>query len=291
MGLRAKFNFVLISVFALGIVVSGFLTHSLLRANARDEVMQNAGVMMAAASAIRGYTVDQVKPHLEMQLMRAFLPESVPAYAATETFARLRVKYPEYSYKEATLNPTNLRDRATDWEADVIQQFRQHGQQEELVGERETPTGPSLYLARPIKVSNEACLTCHSTPEAAPKTLVAAYGDSNGFAWKLNEIVGAQIVSVPMSLPIRKASHTFYTFMGSLCGVLLLVVVVLNFVLRKMVIDPIEAMASNADAISTGDMEIPELDSRGSDEISLLAGSFNRMRRSLEKAIKMIEGS
>jgi protein-histidine pros-kinase len=291
MGLRAKFNIVLISIFALGIVVSGFITRSLLSANARDEVLQNAGVMMAAASAIRVYTVEQVKPHLEMQLMRTFLAQSVPAYAATETFTHLRENYPEFSYKEATLNPTNPRDRATDWEADVIHEFRNSADKMEIVGERETPSGPSLYLARPIKITKEACLTCHSTPEAAPKTLVAAYGESNGFSWKLNEIVGAQIVSVPMSLPIKKASRTFYTFMGSLCAMLLLVVIVLNFVLRLVVIDPIEKMASNADAVSTGNMEIPELDSRGKDEISLLAGSFNRMRRSLEKAIKMLEGN
>src|SRR5262245_51530256 len=100
MGLRAKFNSVLILVFALGMLVSGLIMRTLLNENARDEVLQNAGVMMASASAIRGYTVDQVKPHLEMQMMSEFLPQSIPAYAATETFARLREKYPEFSYKE-----------------------------------------------------------------------------------------------------------------------------------------------------------------------------------------------
>jgi hypothetical protein len=54
-------------------------------------------------------------------------------------------------YKEAALNPTNPRDRAVDWEADIINTFRNHpGAAKELVGERDTPTGRSLYLARPI---------------------------------------------------------------------------------------------------------------------------------------------
>ncbi len=53
-----------------------------------------------------------------------FLPQSVPFYAATEHFLRLHAERPDYSYQEATLNPTNLRDRATDWQADIIQRFR-----------------------------------------------------------------------------------------------------------------------------------------------------------------------
>ena len=28
------------------------------------------------------------------------------------------------------------------------------------------------------------------------------YGIANGFGWKMNEIIGAQIVSVPMTVPI-----------------------------------------------------------------------------------------
>ena len=56
---------------------------------------------MEAALAIWGYTIEQVRPHLELQLTRVFLPQSVPAYAATETFNTLRKKYPDCSYKEA----------------------------------------------------------------------------------------------------------------------------------------------------------------------------------------------
>jgi protein-histidine pros-kinase len=34
---------------------------------------------------------------------------------------------------------------------------------------------------------------------------------------------------------------------------------------------------------------VPEFPSRGKDEISVLGTSFNRMRRSLQKALKLIE--
>ena len=121
MGLRLKFNLVLILVFALGLVASGYVSKRILEANAQEEVTRNAELMMGAALAVRGYTSKQVKPQLELQLMRAFLPQSVPAYAATEMFNTLRQQHPEYTYKEATLNPTNPRDRAVEWEADIVQ--------------------------------------------------------------------------------------------------------------------------------------------------------------------------
>ena len=115
MGLRLKFNIVLVLVFAAGIAVSAAVSHRLLQDNAKAEVLGNAGLMMEAALSIRGYTVKQVKPHLEDKLREIFLPQSVPAYSATEIFNALRVKYPDFTYKEATLNPTNPRDRAVEW--------------------------------------------------------------------------------------------------------------------------------------------------------------------------------
>src|SRR5512138_2773390 len=285
MGLRLKFNLVLVVFFLLGLGVTAYVSRELLQRNAREEVGRNAGLMMEAALAIRGYTISQIRPHLELQLMRAFLPQSVPAYAATETLKELRKKHPDYFYKEATLNPTDLRNRAADWEADLVQEFRNRPDVKELVGERETPTGRALYIARPIQIGNSACLTCHSTPEAAPAPMIKLYGPANGFGWKLNEVVGAQVVSVPMALPLRNAQRAFYTFMGSLLAVFGLIFAALNVMLSWLIVKPIARMSRVADEVSTGNFEIPEFPERGKDEIALLARAFNRMRRSLQKAM------
>lgn len=289
MGLRLKFNLVLLVVFLLGLGVSAYISHGLLVNNAREEVTRNAELMMESALAIRGYTVSQVRPQLEMQMMRVFLPQTVPAYAATETIKELRKRHPEYFYKEATLNPTNPSNRASDWEADVVHQFRNQPATKEMIGERDTPSGRSLYIARPIQITNGACLACHSTPAAAPQTMIKLYGPANGFGWKQNEIVGAQIVSVPMDVPLRNASKAFYTFMVSLVIVFVVVFAALNLMLSWLIIRPIRAMSHAADQISVGNFEIAELPESGKDEISLLGRAFNRMRRSLQKAMQMIE--
>lgn len=289
MGLRLKFNLVLVAVFIVGFVFAGLISRQLLQDNARAEVVRNAELMMESAVAVRSYTVDQIKPHLDPMLAEVFLPQTVPAYAATEAMRAIQKKYPGYSYKEATLNPTNPRDRTTDWEADIVHQFRNDAQTKELISERVAATGRVLYIAKPIQITNAACLACHSVPAAAPASMLKIYGEANGFGWKHNEIIGAQVVTVPMDIPIQNADRALKTFLISLAGVFLMVFVVLNLMLSWMIVQPIRKMAQAADQISTGDFDVPEFKDSGKDEMALLGGAFNRMRRSLDKAMQMID--
>ena len=288
MGLRLKFNLVLVVVFLAGFAAAGAVSRQLLLENAREEVIRDARLMMEAAISVRTYTVEQVRPHLIKQLDEVFLPQTVPAFAATEAISHLRKKYKEYSYKEATLNPTNPRNRTADWEADIVNQFRQNAEVKEIVSERQSSTGRSLFIAHPIQIGNPACLQCHSTPSAAPPSMLKIYGEANGFGWKHNEVVGAQVVSVPMEVPLRNANRAFTTFMASLAGVFVAVFVVLNVMLSWLIVRPIRRMSEDADKISTGDFGVPEFKEKGRDEVATLGSSFNRMRRSLEKAMQMI---
>lgn len=284
-----KFNLVLLGIFALGFLVAGYVSYKALQANAREEVLQHARIMMEAALATRQYTATQVKPLLDTQMQYKFLPQTVPAYAATEQFNELRKKHPDYSYKEATLNPTNPRDRAADWEADVVNVFRNASTTTEIVGERDTPTGRTLYLSRPIQIKSAACLPCHTTVDAAPKTMVDLYGNANGFGWKLDEIIGAQIVSVPMTVPIERANKTFTAFMGSLAVVFVAIFVLLNIMLYTMVIRRVTNLAGIADQVSLGQFDAGEFKVTSRDEIGVLTEAMGRMKASLVQAMKMLE--
>ena len=288
MGLRLKFNLVLMAVFVVGLGVTGYVSYELLHKNARDEVLRAAGVMMEASLSMRHYTVSQVRPNLAMDADK-FLPQSVPAFSATEIMNELRKKYPDYAYKEAALNPTNPRNRAVEWESDIVNAFRADPGRGEISGMRETPTGRSLYLARPFQIKDPACLSCHTSAAMAPPAMVKVYGPNNGFGWKLNEVIGAQIVSVPMDLPIRNANHAFVTFMASLTVVFAVLFVILNMMLTALIVHPITQLSEAADQISKGRLDAPEFADKGRDEVSQLGQAFNRMRRSLEKAISLIE--
>jgi HAMP domain-containing protein len=289
MKLLLKFNLVFVLIFALGLAVTGFVSWTLLERNARDEIAQNARLLMDTALAARAYTSSQVNPLLETQMKYTFLPQSVPAYSATEVFNDLRKKHTEYGYKEAVLNPTNPRNRAVDWETDLITQFRGNKDTTELIGDRDTPTGRSFYVARPIRISNPACLRCHSTVDAAPKTMLERYGPANGFGWTLNDVVGAQIISVPTQIPLLRAQKAFTVFMGSIAAVFVVIGIVLNTMLWALVIRPIGKLSQFADRVSLGELEIPEFKRRSGDEIGMLARSIARMRTSMVQAMKMLE--
>src|SRR3974390_1163077 len=289
MKLLLKFNVVLLLVFAVGLVTTGFICRRLLRQNAKAEIMENARIMMEAAIAVRTYTATQIRPLLETQMKYSFLPQSVPAYSANAYFGQLQKAFPAYAYKEATLNPTNPVNRATDWEADIIQEFRKVRDKTEIIGERDTPNGRTLYMARPLKVSSQACLTCHDTVEGAPRTMVERYGDANGFGWKLNDIVTAQIVSVPMQVAGQRANGVFWTFMISLALVFLVGIVAINLLLIFLVIRPVNQLSSMASSVSLGNSDITEFPVMGKDEIAELSLSFNRMGRSLAEAMKLLK--
>ena len=289
MKLTAKFNLILIIVLSLSFVICAYFSYDILQRNAKREVAKHAGMMLEAALAIRSYTVTEIRPLLSEQMQHKFLPQSVPAYAATQSFNTLRAKHPQYTYKEATINPTNLRNRATDWESDIVQEFTNNKNRKEVTGVRQTPTGPVMFLARPIQIKKKGCLTCHSTVNAAPATLIAKYGTANGFGWKLNEIVGSQIVTVPMSVAVQKANEVFVTFMMLLVGVFLFIIIVLNIMLKQIIVKPVMRMAVAANKISVGKFDTPEFDETGKDEVAILSASFNRMRRSLQKAIKILK--
>jgi HAMP domain-containing protein len=289
MKLLLKFNLVFIAAFVLGLLLTGAVTRTLLERHAQEEVLQHARFLLEKAMAVRSYTSTQIAPLLETQMKYGFLPQSVPAFSATEVLTKLQKAYPDYSYKEATLNPTNPRDRAVEWEADVIGEFRKTSDAKEFVGQRDTPAGRSLYIARPIRINDANCLRCHSTIDAAPKTLVEKYGPANGFGWQLHEVVGAQMVSVPMALPLARAQQTWTTLMLLLGAVFVVIGVALNVLLWAMVIRPVTRMASLAERVSLGKGDAPAFDARSRDEIGVLAQSFNRMRRSLTAAMKMLE--
>jgi protein-histidine pros-kinase len=289
MGIKAKFNIAMLLAFGVGLLLAGAISYTILRDNAREEVLQQAALMISEATAARDYTAAEVGPLLSDQTKVRFLPQSIPFWAAQTTFRSVKKQFPDYSYKEAALNPTNPADRATDWEADIINYFKQNPTLTELTSVREgTPAGSVLVVSRPIRIDDKDCLTCHSVPAAAPTSLVDLYGPNNGFGWKVGVVVGAQIVTVPMRVALDRADRTFAVFIAGLAIVFALMLLLLNLLLHYSIVKPIRNIAAMAADVSLGNMDAPELEPKGKDEMAQLTEAFNRMRRSLANAMRML---
>jgi HAMP domain-containing protein len=289
MGLKAKFNLVMALAFLVGLALAAWMSWRIVHDNARREVLQQAAVMMAQASAIRDYTTKEIGPLLADQVKVRFLPHTVPSWAAQTNLRALAAQFPDYTYKEAALNPTNPADRATDWESGIIAEFARDPSLKDFTSTRDGPTGPILSISRPIRIIDKDCLTCHSTPSAAPASMIDLYGSANGFGWKLGDVIGAQIVSVPMQVALDRADDAFKVYLLALVAVFAVTIVLLNLLLHFVIVQPIRRMSAIASEVSLGNMDAPEFAERGRDEIASLAGSFNRMRRSLANAMKLLE--
>ncbi len=290
MKLMGQFNVIFVIVLGLAIAADYFVFRGFFESAAQEQVLNQAKLMLETSASMRRYTSEQIDPLVQSLAPgdRRFYPQRVPFYAATENFNYLHQRNQEYAYREATLNPTNPRDRATDWEADIIQAFRDDRSRQAFSTVRSSAMGPMLVYATPIMVE-APCLECHDTPAKAPPSILRQYGRANGFGWKANEIVGASIVSVPMEFPARLAREALRSSMVSLLIVAALTLLVLNLTLSIFVVKPVRQLSLRADEISKGDLDIPELPVTGSNEISVLVAAFNRMHRSLKSALKMLD--
>jgi HAMP domain-containing protein len=290
--LGQKLTLFMVGIFLLIVLFCGAFLSLILQRNAEQVVADQANLLMQAMLSVREYTSTQVNPELAPRLETdsEFLPQTVPAYSAREVVENLRKNqaYANFLYKEATLNPSNLRDKADDFEAKIVENFRRNPKLKQVQGFRQTPSGDLFYIARPLKVSKESCLRCHGAPEAAPKSQLITYGDKNGYGWKLNEIVSAQITSVPASKIFNAARQLQLWVMGILSLFLLLAVFGVNYFLRFTVTNPLKKMSQLAQRISTGDMT-GEFKHEANDEIGILAAALNRMKTSLQIAMDMLK--
>ncbi len=289
MKLRGKVNLTLCGAFVVGLAVAGAVAYKVLTDEAIENSSRDARILMEEASAVRSYTADLIYPQLQPQLKIQFLPTVVSAFAAQTNFHIVQKKLPEYNYREPTLNPTNLNDKPAEWEADIINDFKQNPGTTDMTSIRDTPTGKYLTLSRPLKVGSQTCLTCHSTPENAPATMVALYGSQNGFGWKQGDIIGAQVVSIPLSVPLQRAYTSLGWLLGALALAFVVILLIVDALLRKLVVKPVIRISAMASEVSMGKMDGPEFSVKTNDEIGSLASSFNRMRRSLQNAMRMLE--
>lgn len=288
MNLTTKINLILGAAFLLGLSVVGINSYLLTENNALQQVTDQAELIMQEALAVRSYTVNEIRPLLNQNNDGKFHPQTVPAYSATQTANLVRQSRPNYSYKEAVFNPTNPRDKATPAEEEIINQFIANPALDKLVGSQEINGVKSLYISYPIRITNPACLACHSTPENAPAAMRAIYGDQGGFGWKLNEVVGTQMVVVPYTLPAELARKTFGSFIVSMAVIFLILFLVINVVIRKLVLKPVSQIIRMADETSKGNLRGAEIKVTGKDEIAEMLHAFNRMRRSMIKLVQMM---
>jgi hypothetical protein len=289
MRLETRLNLIVTACLLLGLSVSGAVYYKLQVTQAEDALLHDASLMLAYGQAVRSYTIEEVGPALAHHSADTFFPQTVPSYAAHTTIEKLRARFPEYSYREVALNPTNSSDRGNGWEVGIVQTFRDFPDKEQLSGQHAGGTTLNYFLAQPIRITDDACLACHSDPELAPKPMIRIYGASNGFGWKLNEVVGARIVTVPAHIALRTVNNSLAYMLVSLSCIFLLTQVVFHFVFRRYVTRPLELITESTELASLNKAAPEDVDAKLVGQMSSLQAAIRRLRRSLTKALSMID--
>ena len=217
-----------------------------------------------------------------------FLPHTIPSYAAQTNFKIVQKKLPEYAY-ESRPQSTNVNDRAVDWEAEIINDFRGNPNRTERMVIRDTPVGQFLTLARPLKVGLGGLPGLPQHARSGARDNGGALRTAERVRLETGETVAAQVVSIPLAVPLQRAYDSLLLLVAGLVGVFLLMLVIVNVLLRILVVKPVIGISDMATEVSMGKLDAPEYVHRSDDEIGSLATSFNRMRRSLQNAMKMLD--
>lgn len=275
---------VLVSSFVTALVVATGGAYLILHHRAVQQTAAEAGRMLSIATAVRGYTDEQIAPLLRND-DKVFHPETVPAFAAQSVYRGMAAIHPEYTYREPALKPTNPDDLPTPFEVELLGKFRANADLKELAGEREGAKGKLYYLARPIR-AQESCLHCHDTSQRAPAAMVAKYGPFNGFGWRLNEVVALQSLTIPAAQELRQTGEIALMLAGGLLLVFLATYAALALAIESLVVRPLRSLEQAAEAASTGTGGGAPLPASGASEIRSIATAIERLRVSLAKAMK-----
>lgn len=289
MSIKVKINLLFL---VLGIIsavaISGFNYYQA-REQIFQEALERAEVISSFAMAARNYTVKTMRPIAsKIAGPGGFHPELMGGFfvarAIADDFAKAQ---PGYVFKQATLNPVNSQNRADMREQKIIEYFAAHRGARMTKGTTEKDGRQFFYVAHPV-VAQAGCLKCHDTREAAPPGRVARYPGDGGYGYKTDSVVATFINYVPIEKSLEKVKFTaMKTAFAGVLSVLVILVVVWAFI-SVSVTRPLVRLTEMTDQMSRGKGLEKEISYASRDEIGALYDSFERMRKSVVKLIKII---
>ena len=299
-GIRTRFTLILSLIFVVAIIAAWLIFSRVLLDRAEAQITDKASVVMAMLNSVRTYTSEHINPMLQDELVteEEFISESVPAFSARQTFENLseRPEYQNFTYKEAAFNPTQPLDTADAFEAEILNTFRSNPSVTEQHGFTVHDGVPVYYISRPLKVSAESCLRCHSTPDVAPASLIRTYGTEHGFGWQLNEVIAAQTIYIPAQEVFDQAYQAVTVVMGIIVVIFAVVILVTNAGLRRAVVSPAVQIARVAQMIGNNTLthDAPEMQkvnavAQRRDEFGHTARVIQRMAKEIAEREKKLK--
>jgi len=291
MSIRVRF---IVVIGVLSLVASLALAYSSYKfsvKNAMEDAKTQGAIVFNMIDSSRLYFKHSQRPLVaELVEEDRFYPEIMSGFVMTRgVWEIFEKRFPGYKFKQATIDPLYLPNKADGDELKLIKMFGENKATKNSEGIMTKNGQRFYYFARPIAVT-EGCLRCHGTPEEAPKDQVEIYGTETGYDWRKGEIVSTSIVYVPLqrAMTAAKKSATSLFIMGA-AGIIVLMGVIWYF-LSSGVVTPLAKLQRKTTQISLGKELDEDIGVSSKDEIGDLAKAIDRLRISTAKLLERCAG-
>lgn len=235
-------GFILLS----GYVIVGTTLYEYTYKYAEDQNKKKLDQILLNQRALHSYLEDHLKPVIyklkkEGKLYNEFFDPKVLSFTyiargVHEHLNTLRTdeNKTQIYYKLATDNPRNLLNQASVQELHILKLFRQNQTLKEYSLTVKENGHHYIYYAMPIEPSKASCMKCHSTPDKAPRELIAQYGSIAGFGEKAGNIRAMISLKMPFDDELKEANQIFLLIMAILGLFFIILFSVIVYFLRRL---------------------------------------------------------
>ncbi len=287
--LTVYLNLILSVFFILASVVVIFLVQETMRKQALVEAQAKAMILLDRNMATRDYFTKKLKPavfalsdkyrpadHFDPTWMSStYANRSIDQYFSERNRAK-------YYFKTCAINARTQANEADPHERAFIQELNANPALQVRSEIMRIDGQPFFVVLSRGATMLAGCLMCHSTPERAPKGLVALYGPKRSFDRGLGEVISAVSIRIPMTEAYADADHFTWILSGLLIFVLFTMYLAQLFLNRALILKPLQIIQEKAGLIAEDDAHLGEkIELATSREFQDVACAFNTMSENL----------
>ncbi len=291
MSIRVRFIVIIGVLSTVASVVLAYASYQFSVKNAVADAKKQGAIVFNMVHSSRMYFKKNQWPLVtELVEEDRFYPEIMSGFVVIRGMWEIfEKKFPEYKFKQATLDPLYPPNKADADEVQLIAQFNANKGMKNREGMMKKEGKQFYYFAKPISVEDK-CLRCHGAAEDAPKDQVEIYGTESGYNWKKGEVVSTAVVYVPMSSAMAAAKKSAITLFAMGGAGIVVLMALIWFFLSKGVVSPLAKLERKTQEISLGRELDEDIGIRSKDEIGDLARAIDRLRISTAKLLKRCAG-
>jgi PAS domain S-box-containing protein len=274
--LNFKFNLLISCVLVILFLLTAYLTYHNQQGVAQKVALEQSRNISRELSVTFNHMSKIVRNEPETNY--SLVPQVLTTQIAKKISADDR-----YSIRQVSLNFRNPDNRPDKYETEQLKAFATSDTTEIYRVIKEPEKDVFRYMQ--VMIAEPSCLHCHGTFESAPPYIQQRFPqDHPSYNYKVGDITGAISVVMPMTDLYEDVASGFKKTLYYRAGILVLVVIVTWFFVRRFIIAPIQSASNTIHRItSTGNLKERIPPGRSPDEIGQLLLDFNTMMDELNR--------